>query len=149
MSLTQTGPGVGQTGSSSLSAGFFVQQTLVGIRLAHNAAHWRPLPDFRGQCPHAEECADKLNSAGLNEVLLFKKKKKITNTGTFFLYRGQDLGHTHFGTRSPFSSTTWHQDPTGKLHFSNSQSFSVNEKQLLYAETYIRIRKQNIYIYVL
>lgn len=85
MSLTQTGPGVGQTGSSSLSAGFFVQQTLVGIRLAHNAAHWRPLPDFRGQCPHAEECADKSNSAGLNEVLLFKKKKKkITNTETFF-----------------------------------------------------------------
>lgn len=161
--FTQAGSCVSQSVAASLSAGFFMQQTLIPIGPSQNTAHWCPLPDRMSQYPYIKryvrtdhtEC-----TAGLNKLLYFMiltqnlivfklymdnwsnpKPLFIKILDTFLsqikirllqdVYRGQDWGQTHLGTKSPFSCTTWHQDPTGLWHFSSSQSFSETWKNNL------------------
>lgn len=43
-----------QSSAPSLSAGFFMQQTLIPIKPSENIAHWCPLPDNMSRCPYAK-----------------------------------------------------------------------------------------------
>lgn len=70
--FTQTGSCMCQSGAASLSAGFFMQQTLIPIGLSQNTAHWCPLPDCMSQCPYAKlyvRMDHTVRTAGLNQLL--------------------------------------------------------------------------------
>lgn len=72
--FTQTGSRVSQSGAALLSAGVFMQQTLVPIGPSQNTAHWCPLPDYTRTARKHVWVAHSLCTSGLHKQMCLSDK---------------------------------------------------------------------------